>query len=147
MRFSLLIALLCTSSALCQEAPVTRAEFAELFSAVARGYVGADPVLLPADFRRDGQPVTRTEVARAMLFIAIGRGKSVKIDGDALVAFRGARIIPETALFFTNPGNHFRPNDMVVALITYAEGMANRNQPRSADERLLTTPTNGRGGG
>ena len=141
------VAILMSSGAFGQQAPVTRAEFAELFAAVAKGYSQSTFNPLPLGFAKDGAPVTRIEIAAALLIVAIGGAKPIDIKGDPLTLLKSARILPETAPLFKNPGNHFRANDLVAVLIGFSEGMANRHQTTSIDERLLSKPGGGRGNG
>jgi hypothetical protein len=133
-------AFLLSSCAFCQQAPVTRAEFAELFDAVAKGYVAATAKPLPVGFVRDATPVTRSEIASAMLIVALAGGKPMEIKGDPLKLLQAMRIMPETASLYKYPGSHFRPNDLVAVMIAFSEGMANRHQTKSIDERLLSRP-------
>ena len=136
-------ALLLSSCAFCQQAPVTRAEFAELFSGVAKGYITPTANPFPVGFVKDATPVTRAEIASTMVIVAIAGGKPIDIKGDPVTLLQMARVMPETAPLFKNAGSHFRPNDLVAVLIGFSEGMANRHQTKSDDERLLSRPGGG----
>ena len=132
-----------TGVAFGQQAPVARAEFAELFTGVAAGYLKAGGVPLPKDFRKDSSPVTRDEVCRAMLIVAIGSGRELKLDGDPVALLRNSKIVAGDASLFTQPGKNFRPADLVAALIAFSEGMMNRHRAQSADQPAIIKPGGG----
>lgn len=133
-----------TAAAQAQEAPVTRAEFAGLFASIARGYIAQGGDHLPKGFTPDQRPITKEEVARAMLTVAAARGRAITMDGSALAVLKSAKILPESAALFSDPGINFRPSDLVKAIVAFADGMSDRHKPTSATERALTTPKIGR---
>ncbi|MEO7453706.1 MAG: hypothetical protein ABIV13_02965 [Fimbriimonadales bacterium] len=147
MRPTFLALLLVSASAWCQRAPVTRSEFAELFTAVARGYVSAGLDVLPQGFQKDAAPVSRDEVSNSMLLVAIGSGRLALTSESALDALKAAKLMPADHAFFTDPGANYRPSDLVAALIAFSEGIAERNKPQSADDKRLSTPGSGGGNG
>jgi hypothetical protein len=140
MKTALIAICAMSASAFGQQAPVTRAEFAGLFAAVARGYVTDVETALPRSFIKDGMPVLKNEVAEAMVNIAIQSGRQVAAGADPVTRLRNAKILPEDAAFFADPGNAFRPLDLVKALIAFAEGFS-PGRPKSDHTPVLTTPT------
>src|SRR5688572_2949898 len=113
VRSILFLTLLAATSAFGQQAPVTRAEFAEVFTQVAAGYLGQNGQAFPANYKRDGSPVSREEVCASILIVAVAGGKEMKIEGNAVQILRSARILSVDAPLFTQPGLHFRPVDLV----------------------------------
>jgi hypothetical protein len=132
------------ASAWCQQAPVTRAEFAELFAAVARGYLASEDHALPDGFKKDDAPVKREEVAQAMVLVAVGKGKVGASDGSAIETLKLAKVMESHPDFFSYPGENFRPADLIAALVAFSDGISARNKPQSADDKRLTTPKIGR---
>ena len=131
-----------TAGAFAQQTPVTRAEFAGVFSQVAAGFVSPGAAMLPPDFPKDGLPVSKADICRAMLLVALGGGSGIKLD-DPLPILRSAKILPEDARLFTQAGDNFRPDDLIAVLIAFTEGMANRHQTKSATEPSLRKPGGG----
>jgi hypothetical protein len=140
LLLSLALVAACASA---QEAPVTRAEFAGLFASIARGYSAAGDSGLPPGFKRDDKPVTREEVAQSLVLIAKQAGRLSGDASDAVAALKRAKLLAEDASFFKDPGKNFRPQDLVKALVAFADGMGGRNKPLGSYQPALTTPKGG----
>jgi len=123
-----------------QQAPVTRGEFAALFAGVARGYVDDETKALPVDFLRDRVPITKTEVAAALVHLANSAGKVITKDGSPVDVLRVSKLLPEQSTFFENPGQNFRPQDLIRVLVDFAEKFSTERRVQSDHEMALTTP-------
>lgn len=136
-----------SQAALAQQVPVTRAEFAAVFSGVARGYVG--PTDVEKSLRglpKDEKPVSKSEVALAMIELAKLAGKNTAFHArDPLELLSGAKILPKQDRFFSNPGMHLRPSDLVSVLVAFASSMADTLPQVGSAEPLLRQPKIGRG--
>lgn len=121
MKAILLTVALWSTTACAQHAPVTRTEFAEFFAYIARGYTNTDVL---TTFAKDQEPVTRDEVAGVMLALARAVGKAADGQGSALRQLAAAGILLPTSTLVTHPGSNFRPQDLVLAVANFTEGMA-----------------------
>ena len=121
-----------------QQMPVTRAEFKEVFSSIARGYGQADLNLesIPAD----SLPIKRKDVALACLSLAKAVGKSIATTADPLQDLINAKLFSADASSVKNPGSHFRPQDLVIFLITFTDGMGNGLATKSWDLPSIRQP-------
>jgi hypothetical protein len=118
--------------------PVTRAEFKEVFSSIARGYGHADLNLesTPAD----SLPINRRDVALACLSLAKAVGKGIATTVDPLQDLINAKLFSADASSVKNPGAHFRPQDLVIFLITFTDGMGNGLTTKTWDSPSIRQP-------
>jgi hypothetical protein len=130
-----------------QQVPVTRKEFSVLFAQIAASLDVSEVErkgLFP--FPLDEEAIDKSEVALAMLAAAKSLGKSVGESPNPLERLKNAKFLPEGSAIFNSPGMHFRPADLVKALVAFVDGMTGKPEYRSADEAMLTPPRSGHGG-
>jgi hypothetical protein len=130
-----------------QQAPVTRSEFASFFLPIAASFDIPEAqrknlISFPLDDRAIGKP----ELAMVLIATAKSLGKDVGGNSDPLVRLKNSKLLPDNAAIFVDPGNHFRPTDVVKALIAFVDGMTGKPEVKSTEEPKLTFPRTGNGG-
>jgi len=142
---ALAVCLACLSVA--QQAPVTRSEFAAFFTRIAASLEVSDVQRKSLfSFPLDGKAIDKSEVALAMIEAAKSLGRSTGENPDPLERLKNSKLLPERAAIFSNPGMHFRPTDLVRALVAFVDGITGKPEVKSADEAILTRPGSGHGG-
>lgn len=136
----------CSASA--QQAPVTRAEFATLFLPVAASFdIPEAQRKSLISFPLDEKAISKSEVALVLIAAAKFLGKEIVANSDPIARLRNAKFMPDNAAIFTDPGDHFRPADVVKALVAFVEGIISKPELKSTEEPILTRPTRGGKGG